>query len=246
MQLFAVKGIPMVKHGDDIGELIVKTAGKQRLQIDEGDVVIVAQSVISKAEGEVVDLRTVKPSKRAQEIATKLNKDPRAIEVILQQSPEIVRLSHVIISRTKHGLVCANAGVDASNVNDEHVTLLPSDPDASAARIKASIKRLLGVDVAVIVTDTQGRPFRCGCVGVAIGVSGMEPLLDMRGRRDLYGKELKVTITCPADSLAAAAVTIMGESDEGIPVVLVKGAKYSRGQGSIRELVRPQELDLFR
>lgn len=246
MQLFAVNGIPMVKRGDDIGQLIVGAAEKQRLQIDDGDVVVVAQTVVSKAEGEVVDLRTVTPSKRAVEIAAKLNKDPRVIEVTLQQSPEIVRLSHVIISRTKHGLVCANAGVDRSNVDDEHVTLLPRDPDASAARIRNSIRQRLGVDVAVIVTDTQGRPFRCGCVGVAIGVSGMKPLSDMRGRRDLYGKELKVTITCPADSLAAAAVMIMGESDESIPVVLVKGAEYDRGEGSIRELVRSPELDLFR
>lgn len=246
MQLFAVKGIPIVKRGDDVGELIMDAAAKKHLQIDDGDVVVVAQTVISKAEGEVVDLHIVKPSKRAEELAKKLDKDPRIIEVILQQSPEIVRLGHVIISRTKHGLVCANAGVDHSNVENEHVTLLPSDPDASAARIKDSIRRRLGVEVAVIVTDTQGRPFRCGCVGVAIGVSGMKPLLDMRGRRDLYGKELKVTITCPADSLAAAAVAIMGESDEGIPVVLIKGANYDRGNGSIRELVRSPELDLFR
>ncbi|MFH1821187.1 MAG: coenzyme F420-0:L-glutamate ligase, partial [Methanobacteriota archaeon] len=239
-------GIPMVKRSDDMGELIVKAAGNQHLKIDDGDMVVVAQKAVSKAEGDFVDLAAVKPSKRASDMAAELEKDPRVIEVILQQSPEIVRLGHVIISRTKHGFVCANAGVDCSNVDGEHATLLPKDPDASAARIRASIKQRLGADVAVIVTDTQGRPFRCGCVGVAIGISGMKPLLDMRGKRDLYGKELKVTITCPADSIAAAAVTIMGESNESVPVVLVKGAKYDRGEGSIRELVRAPELDLFR
>jgi coenzyme F420-0:L-glutamate ligase/coenzyme F420-1:gamma-L-glutamate ligase len=179
-------------------------------------------------------------------IARDLGKDPRAVEVVLEQSQGIVRLGHVIISRTKHGLVCANAGVDHSNVDAEHVTLLPKDPDASAQRIRKTIKKRLDVDVAVVVTDTQGRPFRCGCVGVAIGVSGMKPLLDMRGRKDLYGRELKATVTCPADSIAAAAVSIMGESNEAIPAVLVKGANYQKGNGSIKELVRSAELDLFR
>lgn len=246
MQLFAITGIPVVKRNDDVGELIVAAVEKQRLKIEDGDVLAVAQTVISRAEGEVVDLRTIRPSHRAVEIAKKIDKDPRMVEVILQQSSEIVRLGHVIITRTKHGFVCANAGVDSSNVEDEHVTLLPSDPDASAARIRETIKKRLGVDIAVIITDTQGRPFRCGCVGLAIGVAGMKPLADMRGRRDLYGKELKVTVTCPADSLAAAAVMIMGESDEGTPAVLIKGAKYEKDKGSIREVIRAPELDLFR
>ncbi|MGC8816812.1 MAG: coenzyme F420-0:L-glutamate ligase [Candidatus Hadarchaeum sp.] len=246
MQLIPIKGIPMVRRGDDIGELIIEAAEKQHLKIEDGDVLAVAQTVISKAEGEVVDLRAVRPSQRAIEIGRKIDKDPRVVEVILQESAEIVRLAHVIISRTKHGFVCANAGVDQSNVDHEHVTLLPRDPDASAAKIRDTIRKKLGADVAVVVTDTQGRPFRCGCIGTAIGVSGMKPLLDMRGRRDLYGKELKVTVTCPADSLAAAAVMLMGESNEGIPAVLIKGASYERGNGAIRELIRAPELDLFR
>ncbi|MEM4188047.1 MAG: coenzyme F420-0:L-glutamate ligase [Candidatus Hadarchaeum sp.] len=246
MQLFAITGIPMVKRGDDIGELIVAAAENQHLRIEDGDVLAVAQTIISKAEGEIVDLRTITPSPSAIEIAKKIDKDPRMVEVILRQSSEIVRLGHVIITRTKHGFVCANAGVDRSNVDNEHVTLLPRDPDASAAKIRETIKKKLGVDIAVIITDTQGRPFRCGCIGLAIGVAGMKPLLDMRGWRDLYGKELKVTVTCPADSLAAAAVMIMGESGEGIPAVLIKGAKYEKGNGTIREVIRAPELDLFR
>lgn len=216
------------------------------MTMESGDVVVVAQSAVSKAEGSVVDLRKVKPSKRAEEIAGKLGKDPREVEVILQQSSEIVRLAHVIISRTKHGFVCANAGVDHSNVEPEHVTVLPDDPDASAERIRKVVKRELGADVAVVVTDTQGRPFRHGCIGVALGVAGMNPLLDLRGKRDMYGKKLKATVVSPADAIAAAAVSLMGEASEGTPVVLVKGAIYERGDGVARDLIRPPERDLFR
>lgn len=246
MQVIALKGLPFIKRGDDIGELIVHAAEKNGPSIEDGDVIVVAQSIVSKVEGNVVDLRTVRPSLLAQRLAERLDKDPREVEVILGQSKEIVRLGHVIISRTKHGFVCANAGVDHSNVELEHVTLLPDDPDDSAERIRSTIKQIAGVDVAVIVSDTQGRPFRLGAVGVAIGVAGMSPLLDLRGRRDLYGKELKVTITSPADALAAAAVAIMGEADEGTPVVIIKGATYKRGRGNARELVMPPNRDLFR
>lgn len=246
MQLVPIKGLPLVKRGDDLGGLIVRAAEEQGLHIEDGDVVVVAQSVVSKAEGNVVDLRNVEPSRLAREIAGRLEKDPREVEVILQQSSEIVRLAHVIISRTRHGFVCANAGVDHSNVEPGHVTTLPDDPDASAARIQETIRRKLGVDTAVLVTDTQGRPFRHGCVGTAIGVAGMNPLLDLRGRKDLFGKTLRVTIVSPADAVAAAAVSVMGEADEGTPVVLVKGAKYERGHGTARELVRPPHRDLFK
>ncbi len=242
----ALDGLPKIKWGDDLGELIVNVVRGQDMIMESGDVVVVAQSAVSKAEGSVVDLRKVKPSKRAEEIAGKLGKDPREVEVILQQSSEIVRLAHVIISRTKHGFVCANAGVDHSNVEPEHVTVLPDDPDASAERIRKVVKRELGADVAVVVTDTQGRPFRHGCIGVALGVAGMNPLLDLRGKRDMYGKKLKATVVSPADAIAAAAVSLMGEASEGTPVVLVKSAIYERGNGAARELVRPPERDLFR
>jgi len=236
----------LVKRGDDIGELIAHAAEKNGPSIEDGNVIVVAQSIVSKAEGDVVDLRAVKPGLLAQRLAERLDKDPREVEVILGQSKEIVRLGHVIISRTKHGFVCANAGIDHSNVEPEHVTLLPDDPDASAERIRSVIKQIAGVDVAVIISDTQGRPFRLGAVGVALGVAGMSPLLDLRGRRDLYDKELKVTITSPADALAAVAVAVMGEADEGTPVVIIKDATYKRGYGNARELVMPPERDLFR
>lgn len=246
MQLIALKGIPKIKKGDDLGELIARAAQEQNLQFEENDVIVVAQTIVSKAEGNVIDLREVKPSELAGRIASQLDKDSREVEVILRQSSEIVRLRHVLIARTKHGFVCANAGVDHSNVDPEHVTILPDDPDASAAKIREAIKRKLGVDVAVILSDTQGRAFRLGCMGVAVGVAGMNPLRDLRGRRDLYGKELKATITSPADALAAASVLVMGEASEGTPVVVVKGASYDRSHGSARELVRPPEQDLFR
>lgn len=246
VQLIALKGLPMVKKGDEMGKLIVGAAQKQGLRLEDGDVIVVAQTIISKAEGNVVDLRGVKPSKKAEQIAARLDKDSREVEVILQQSSEIVRLGHVIISRTKHGFVCANAGVDHTNVDPEHVTILPDDPDASAAGIRDFIKSKLGTEVSVIISDTQGRAFRMGCVGVAVGVAGMNPLLDLRGKRDLHDKELRVTITSPADALAAAAVSVMGEANEGTPVVVVKGAIYERKNGNARELVMPLERDLFR
>lgn len=246
MQLIALKGLPLVKKGDEVGKLIVGAAQKQGLRLEDGDVIVVAQTIISKAEGNVVDLRGVKPSKKAEQIAARLDKNPREVEVILQQSSEIVRLGHVIISRTKHGFVCANAGVDHTNVDPEHVTILPDDPDASAAGIRDFIKRKLGTEVSVIISDTQGRAFRMGCVGVAVGVAGMSPLLDLRGKRDLHDKELRVTITSPADALAAAAVSVMGEANEDTPVVVVKGAIYEREDGNARELVMPLERDLFR
>ncbi len=246
MQLIALKGLPLVKKGDEVGKLIVDAAQKQGLRLEDGDVIVVAQTIISKAEGNVVDLRGVKPSKKAEQIAARLDKDSREVEVILQQSSEIVRLGHVIISRTKHGFVCANAGVDHTNVDPEHVTILPDDPDASAAGIRDFIKSKLGTEVSVIISDTQGRAFRMGCVGVAVGVAGMNPLLDLRGKRDLHDKELRVTVTSPADALAAAAVSVMGEASEGTPVVVVKGAIYEREDGNARELVMPLERDLFR
>lgn len=231
MQLIALKGLPLIKQGDDLSELIVRATREQNLCLEDGDVLVIAQSVVSKSEGHVVDLCKVNPSPRAQHAARQLNEDPRLVDVILQQSKEIVKLAHVLIARTEHGFICASAGVDRSNVEPEHATLLPKDPDASAKRIQSDIARILGVDVAVIISDSHGRPWRRGAAGVALGVSGMLPLLDLRGRRDLYGKPLKKTWVAIADSLAAAAGVLMGEADEGTPVVVIKGARYERGEG---------------
>ncbi|MEM2865607.1 MAG: coenzyme F420-0:L-glutamate ligase [Candidatus Hadarchaeales archaeon] len=245
MEVIPLPGFPMVKKGDDIGELVVKALRSQGLSLQSGDVLVVAQSIVSKAEGAVVDLRRIRPSEAAKRLASRLEKDAREVEVILREAREILRSSHVLITRTEHGFVCANAGVDHSNVEKDHVTLLPRDPDGSAEKIRRRIREELGVEVAVIISDTQGRAFRTGCLGVAIGVAGMKPLLDLRGRRDLYGKELKVTVLAQADALAAAAVLMMGEAGEGTPVVLVRGAVYEKGKGRARELVRSREKDLF-
>jgi coenzyme F420-0:L-glutamate ligase/coenzyme F420-1:gamma-L-glutamate ligase len=245
MQVIALEGFPFVKRGADIGGLIARAADKQSLMLEDGDVVVVTQSIVSKAEGCVVDLDKVKPSEFAKRLAKQLNKDPREMEVILHEAKEIVRLRHVLVARTHHGFVCASAGVDHSNVDHGKVTLLPSDPDASARRIRRKIKQECGVDVAVIITDTQGRAFRMGALGTAIGLSGIKPLMHLRGRRDLYGRKLRSKVIAVADALAAAGVAVIGEADEGTPVAVIKGATYEKGEGSVSELIRPREKDLF-
>jgi len=245
MEVIALKEMPIVKRGADLGRLIARAAAKQGVKLEQNDVVVATQSVVSKAEGRVVDLRRVKPNGRAKRLAKQLGKDPREVEVILRESKEIVRLRHVLIARTRHGFVCANAGVDHSNVEKDKVTLLPANPDASAERIMKSVKRATEADVAVIVTDTQGRPFRVGAVGFAIGIAGMQPLIDLRGKRDLYGKKLRSKVVAVADALAAAGVAVIGEAGEGTPVAVIKGAMYKKGRGSARELLRSRERDLF-
>jgi len=245
VQVIALEGFPLVKGGADIGELIVRAAKKQSLKLEGGDVVVVTQSIVSKAEGNVVDLDKVKPSEFAKRLAKQLGKDPREVEVVLQEAKDIVRLRHVLIARTHHGFVCASAGVDHSNVERGKVTLLPRDPDASARRIKEKIKQVCGADVALIISDTNGRAFRMGAVGVAIGMAGIKPLTRLRGRRDLYGKKLKSKVVAIADALAAAGVAVMGEAGEGTPVAVIKGATYEKGEGSAKELIMPREKDLF-
>jgi coenzyme F420-0:L-glutamate ligase/coenzyme F420-1:gamma-L-glutamate ligase len=245
MQVIALEGFPFVKHGADIGGLIARAADKQGLELEDGDVVVVTQSIISKAEGQVIDLNKVKPSEFAKRLAKQLDKDPREMEVILHEAKEIVRLRHVLVARTRHGFVCASAGVDHSNVEHGKVTLLPRDPDASAQRIRKRIKQASGADVAVIITDTQGRAFRMGAIGMAIGISGIKPLMRLRGRRDLYGKKLKSKVIAVADALAAAGVAVIGEAGEGTPVAVIKGATYKKGKGSVKELIMPREKDLF-
>jgi len=234
-----------VKRGANIGGLIARAADKQGLKLEGGDVVVVTQSIVSKAEGQVIDLDKVKPDEFAKRLAKQLNKDPREIEVILHEAKEIVRLRHVLVARTHHGFVCASAGVDHSNVDHGKVTLLPRDPDASARRIRKKIEHECGIDVAVIITDTQGRAFRMGAIGTAIGISGIKPLMYLRGKRDLYGKKLRSKVIAVADALAAAGVAVIGEAGEGTPVAVIKGAMYKKGKGSVHELIRPREKDLF-
>lgn len=247
IQILGLQGIPIVKKGDDLASMIVEAAEASAIGIKDGDIVVVAQKIVSKAEGRLIELSGVSPSSFALRIAELTNRDARLVELVLRESNRAVRMrdGHMIME-TRHGFVCANAGVDLSNVSGGDVaSLLPEDPDASASRIREGIRRLRGVDVAVIISDTFGRPWRLGHVDFAIGVAGMKPLRDYRGQKDMFGYELKVTTMAVADEIAAAAELVMGKSS-GIPVVIIRGYEYERGEGTAKELIRPIQQDLFR
>ncbi len=248
LQIFPVKGIPDVSKGDNLARLVVNKFRESGNEIRRGDIIIIAQKIVSKAEGRIVPLDRVRPSPFASEIANEADKDPRHVEIILRESTKIVRMkSGHLITETRHGLVCANSGVDMSNVSRDLniVTLLPVDPDKSAAGIRGAIKKLTGQDVPVIITDTFGRAWRLGHVNFAIGVSGMKPIRDYRGTRDMYRHVLRVTEMAVADELAAAAELVMNKADR-VPAAVVRGYAFRKANGSASELVRPEELDLFR
>lgn len=246
LRVFAVEGLPEVQEGDDLGALIVEAMRAQGTPPAAGDVLVVTQKVVSKAEGRVVDLAAVEPSAFARQIAETWDKDARQVEVVLRESRRIVRMDRgLLICETRHGLVCANAGVDASNAAAGRVVLLPEDPDASARRVRDRVRELTGCDVAVIVSDTFGRPWRNGLVNVAIGLAGMAALEDYSGQTDPAGYELRVTQMCWPDELAAAAELVMGKLDR-VPVAVVRGLSWRPAEGSARELVREPEKDLFR
>ena len=246
IRIIPLEGIPEVREGDDLPGLILKAA-EAGASIKSRDVVVVTQKIVSKAEGRIVSLDSVTPSAEAEQLADETEKDARLVELILRESSRIVRQSGpILITETKHGFVCANAGIDASNVGPEGlVSLLPEDPDRSAAAIRAAIRERTGVDVAVIITDTFGRAWREGHTNVAIGVAGMRPFADYVGQTDPHGYELRVSTLAVADELAAAAELVNGKLD-GVPVAIVRGYAYPRGEGSARELVREAERDLFR
>jgi coenzyme F420-0:L-glutamate ligase / coenzyme F420-1:gamma-L-glutamate ligase len=249
IQIFAVENLPLIKKGDNLGELMVEAAKKQNNPIQPNDVIVVTHVVVSKAEGNVVNLDEVKPSKKAKEIAQKTNKDPALVEVILRETKDIVRVGqNSIITETVSGIICANAGVDRSNVSgDRNVVPLPINPNASAEGIRNEIKRLTGADVAVVISDTHGRPFRLGEINVAIGVAGFKPIRDRRGERDLFGYVLRIKQTAIADELASAAELVIGQANEGIPAAIVRGYKYQTDENaSSTSLTRAKERDLFR
>lgn len=251
--LTALENFPLVRPGDNVPGLIVQALRDNGLTPADGDVLVVAHKVVSKAEGRVVRLDTVTPSPEAERLAAETGKDPRFVELILQESQAIVRARPgLIIAEHRLGWICANAAVDRSNAppgenGAEQVILLPRDPDAAAQAIREAVRSAFGADVAVIVNDTHGRPFRLGAVGVAIGVAGIAPLTDLRGRRDLFGYTMQTTEIATADELAAAASLLQGQTDEGTPVVHIRGARYVRDEtATARQLIRPKELDLFR
>jgi len=249
VKIIAVENLPLITKGDNIAELIYNAAKKQNTPIQEKDVIVITHVAVSKAEGNVVNLDEVSPSERAKEIAQQTEKEPALVEVILRETKEIVRIGpNSLITETKNGIICANAGVDRSNVEGErNVVLLPKNPDASAQKIRQEIKSLTGCDVAVIVSDTHGRPFRMGEINVAIGVAGMKPIRDRRGEKDLFGYMLRIKQTAVADELASAAELVIGQANEGIPVAIIRGYNYQVAENaSAVELTRPKEKDLFR
>jgi coenzyme F420-0:L-glutamate ligase / coenzyme F420-1:gamma-L-glutamate ligase len=239
ISILPVEGLPEIGEGDDLAALIA-----ERAELADGDVLVVAQKAVSKAEGRVVRLGDVEPSERARELAGE--HDARQLEVILRESVRLVRLRPpLVIAETPHGFVCASAGVDASNAPErDSVVLLPEDPDASAARIRERLRGLTGVEVGVIVSDSFGRPWRQGTTDVAIGLAGVRPLLDLKGVRDRTGYELQATVIAVADELAGAAELVLGKTD-GVPAAVIRGAD-ARGAGSARDIVMPPERDLFR
>jgi coenzyme F420-0:L-glutamate ligase/coenzyme F420-1:gamma-L-glutamate ligase len=247
ISLAALDGIPEVRPGDDLATLIAASLGAGGIGLEPGDVLVVTQKVVSKAEGRVVELASVAPREEARAWAERWGKDPRQVELVLRESAEVLRMADggLIISRTSHGLVCANAGVDLSNVGGgEDATLLPVDPDASARALREGLAALTGVAVAVVISDSFGRPWRNGIVNVAIGCAGLEPLVDLRGTPDADGRVMHSTVIAVADELASAADLAGGKVGRR-PVVLVRGWEHEPRHGAASELVMDRELDLF-
>jgi coenzyme F420-0:L-glutamate ligase/coenzyme F420-1:gamma-L-glutamate ligase len=246
INVVALPGLPEIVRGDELGVLIANAVTKTIRTVNIGDIFIVAQKIVSKAEGAVVKLDEVTPSPAAEEWAAAHHKDPRVVEVIFRESRRIVRMERgIIIAETRHGFVCANAGVDASNVPAGFVTLLPPDPDASAERLRDALIGAFGRSLATIVSDSFGRPWREGVVNVALGVAGLRPLVDYRGCLDPFGRRLESTVMAIADELASAAELVMRKT-AGTPVAIVRGAAEWVGEGTGRMLVRDASRDLFR
>jgi coenzyme F420-0:L-glutamate ligase/coenzyme F420-1:gamma-L-glutamate ligase len=251
LTVVALAGIPLVRRGDDIAELILHGLASSGLALQRGDILVIAQKIASKAEGRFVDLRTVTPSERAQALAAEVNKDPRLVELILRESTEVVRYRRgVLVVAHRNGCVLANAGIDASNVgsgvDDNRVLLLPEDCNRSCREIRARLAARTGVDAGVLIIDSLGRAWRNGTIGVALGAAGVPALLDLRGKPDLFGRKLRTTQVGIADEIAAAASLLMGQADEGTPVALVRGLDLPAAAGSADDLIRARELDLFR
>jgi coenzyme F420-0:L-glutamate ligase/coenzyme F420-1:gamma-L-glutamate ligase len=249
-QLLALGGIPVVQPGDDLARIIADALEREGARLQAGDVLVVAQKIVSKAEDRFVALATVTPSARAMEIAGETVKDPRLVEVILSESTRVVRTRRdLIIVEHQLGIVLANAGVDQSNIGSDashRVLLLPRDPDASARALRDALTARYGCDLAVVVNDSVGRAWRRGTVGIALGAAGLPSLLDLRGQPDMFGRQLRSSIVGLADEIAAAASLMMGQAAEGRPVVLIRGLSFPREDAPAQSLVRPEHEDLFR
>jgi coenzyme F420-0:L-glutamate ligase/coenzyme F420-1:gamma-L-glutamate ligase len=251
VSLLPIRGLPLVRPGDDLSALLLAAIADGGQTLQRGDVLVLAQKIVSKAEGRVVSVETICPSQPATELAERAEKDPRLVELILRESREVIRVRPgLIIVEDRRGFVCANAGIDRSNVEqgagDETVTLLPLDPDTSARIIRERIIASTGLEVALIINDSHGRAWRQGTVGVAIGLAGLPPVWDRRGDPDLTGYILQHTVIGIADEIASAASLLMGPAAEGVPAVIVRGLTLPPGDGTARDIQRPREMDLFR
>jgi coenzyme F420-0:L-glutamate ligase/coenzyme F420-1:gamma-L-glutamate ligase len=251
INIIALKGVPLVHPGDDLVKIIINALTLSNQCLKNDDVLVIAQKIISKAEGRIIALGTVSPSERAKKLAVKLGKDPRQIELVLQESREIVRSKPgVVIVEQNLGLVMANAGIDRSNVvqqsDEEYVLLLPIDPDASSNRLRDKINKRLGVKVGIIINDSIGRAWRIGTTGHAIGVAGLPAVIDLRGEKDMFGKELLVSEQAVADELASAASLLQGQASEALPIVVIRGFKSNATNQTAKALIRERDMDMFR
>lgn len=266
MILTPLPAIPLIRRGDNLAPIILQSLSRANIQLTADDILVIAQKIVSKAEGRLVNLASVTPSDRAKELALQAEKDPRLVELILRESREVLRVRPgTIIVEHRLGFVCASAGIDHSNVNpplpegedeqagfplelkaEDWMLLLPEDPDASAGRIRQQLEAASGARIGVLIIDSHGRAWRLGVVGAAIGFSGLPGLVDMRGKPDLFGYHLRITLIAVADELAAAASLLMGQAAEGTPVVHVRGFPYPLRDGSLQELLRPRSQDMFR
>ena len=251
LKLYGLKEIPLVQKGDNIAKIIEDDLNKENIALEDGDILLIAETLISKAEGNIIKVDEIVPSKEALEVAEKCKKDPKIVEIILQESNEVVAVGpNFIVTETKQGFVCANSGIDESNVEEGLATPIPVNPDCSAKEIREYLEDKTGKEIAVIITDTQGRAFRVGAIGTAIGVSGINPLWVRVGEEDLFGRELETTEVATADELAAAASLLMGQANEGIPIVLIRGFEpfnhLRDTETGIKPLLRPKEFDVFR
>jgi coenzyme F420-0:L-glutamate ligase/coenzyme F420-1:gamma-L-glutamate ligase len=246
---FALPGIPVVQPGDDLAGLILDALKRAELTLQAGDVLVVTSKIVSKAEGRFVVLDSVQPSDEAHKLAAQTGKDPRMVELVLRESAAVSRTaSNVLVVRHRLGFVSANAGIDQSNVDgtDAQVLLLPVDPDASARQIHERLHAATGVAVGIVISDSHGRPFRLGNVGVAVGVAGMPALVDLRGQHDMFGRVLRISVQGYADMVASAACLLTGEGGEGLPVVLLRGLNFPAEDGHAADLYRPAAQDLYR
>jgi coenzyme F420-0:L-glutamate ligase/coenzyme F420-1:gamma-L-glutamate ligase len=245
MKAIGLDNLPLVSKGDDLTLIIIDALNELGIALEDSDIIAVSEKIVAKAEGRLVKLDEIEPSEKAIELAEKSEKEPEGVELILQESKEVLHVGEFIVVETHHGFVCASAGIDHSNVQEGYAKLLPEDPDASAAKLREGLEKKSGKRLGVLIVDSHGRPFRRGAIGVAIGASGIKTLWDRRGDNDLYGRALEVTRVAIGDMLASAASLLMGEASERVPVVVIKGVDFA-GVGTGKDLLREKDEDVFR